>query len=179
MAFFFPLLPEACIEAESTYSFRDLDAKERNALKKYLRSAGEKRRIEKEAEVTGSRGSSAVPGEVNEETDDGPHDMSQPQIFGDSPPMYDSGNLISMERNETPSPVDSEQDGIKKRKNPKKRSHGEDDDDDEYTDGPRAKRVRHTGKAMDPRMMPAISQIVTERSRHFRPGGSRMTKTAS
>ena len=176
MAFFFPLLPKECIETESTYTFRDLDTKERNALRKYLRNAGKKRRTEKEAEVTDSRGSSAIPGVLDKESDDGPHDMSQPH-FDDFLATHDSGYLTPMARNETLSPMDSEQDGIKKRENPKKRSRVE--DNDEYTDGPRVKRVRKSGKAMNRRMMPETSQLVTKGSRHVRSGGSLTTNTTS
>ena len=176
MAFFFPLLPKECIETESTYTFRDLDTKERNALRKYLRKAGKKRRAEKEAEVTDSRGSSAIPGMFDEESDDGPHDMSQPH-FDDFLATHDSGHLTPVARNETSSPMHSEQDAIKKREIPKKRSRLE--DDDEYTDGPRVKRVRKTGKAVDPKIMPGASQLVTKGSRHVRSGGSRTTNTTS
>ena len=120
-------------------------------MKKYLRNAGEKRELEREAEPTDSRDPSTGLEEANEETDDGLQHMSQPQVVEENLAPYEPGCLMPALRSETPSPVHSEQDGTSKKNNFKKRSRLEDNDDDEYKGRFRAKRVRNNGKAVAPR----------------------------
>ena len=139
-------------------------------MKDHLQKTGRKRKSEKQAEVTDSRQCSLVPGEANDEAEIGQHDMSQPQVLEDFLAVYEPSYFMHVERNEIPSPVDSEHDGMNKTKTPKKRSHVE-DINDEYTDGSRAKRSRNAGNSMAPRVMPARSQAITKGSRHAREGG--------
>lgn len=153
-----------------------MDPKEKTALRKYLRNAGEKTKMDRiNAGIAASRHSTAVSEKANDGTDDGSSNMNQPPMVDDFLTDYEPGYLNPVERDEAPPPVSSEGDGMSKNRSCKKRPRVENDDD--YKVGSRAKGVRDTGKIMAPVMMPANPQPVTKRIRHARLGGSLRKKT--